>query len=392
VAGHAVHQNTTTKGPGGDIAGEWAAANNATVEWLTFGVPEVHDRVFREASLAQGGIDVAFLLNRFTDENIANLFVPLDDYLASDPIPEFDGISKGMLEAFTFDGKIYAIPFRHATHGLLYNETFLAERGLDGPPETFEEFIDYARQLTYTREDGTRVHGVVWGGLGPANLADLVRAHGGDFITSDLEVKVNSPGTVKAIELLVDFFQNGVVPQSELSFSTEDAITYMQQGRAAMAIAPFGRYVPFNDPEASKFPGSFKAIPVPSFAGQPPIAVKTEVWAIAIPANAPNKDMSWSFIKHLSTADAALRAALNGNGPVRSAVYDDPRMLEIIPYAEAEGIAVESARVPLPGFSKSAEADDAIIEAVQEALLGAKTAQQAMDDLQRRLEAMIAGN
>lgn len=389
VIGHAVHQRTTTEGEGGNVVAEWTEETGAGVEWLTFGVTPIHERLFREASLDQGVIDVAFLLNRFTNENVINLFEPLDDYIANDPIPDFEGISPGMVDAFTFDGKVYGIPFRHATHGLFFNKALLAEKGFDRPPESFAEVIEYARALTYTRDDGTKVHGIIWGGTGPANLADVVRVHGGDFITDDLEVMVNSEGTVAAISLLADFYKEGVLPQAFINFTTEDAITFMQQGRAAMAVGPFGRYRPFNDPEASKFPGEIDVMAIPGFSGDTQAAAKTEVWALSIPANSPNKDLAWSFVKHLSTLDAATRAAVNGNGPVRAGAYNDPRVKDLVIYAAAEAAAVETARVPLPGFEKSAQADDAIKEEVQAALLGAKSAQQAMDDLQRRLERLI---
>jgi len=389
VIGHAVHQRTSSEGDGGNIVADWTAETGADVEWLTFGVTPIHERLFREASLDQGGIDAAFLLNRFTNANVINLFEPLDDYIANDPIPDFEGISPGMVEAFTFDGKVYGIPFRHATHGLFFNKTLLAEKGFDRPPESFAEVIEYARALTYTRDDGTKVHGIIWGGTGPANLADVVRVHGGDFITSDMEVLVNSEGTVEAISLLADFYKEGVLPQAFINFTTEDVITFMQQGRAAMAIGPFGRYRPFNDPEASNFAGEIDVMAIPGFSGDTQAAAKTEVWALSIPANAPDKDLAWSFVKHLSTLDAATRAAVNGNGPVRSGAYEDPRVKDLVPYAAAEAAAVVTARVPLPGFEKSAQADDAIKEEIQAALLGAKSAQQAMDDLQRRLERLI---
>ncbi len=392
VMGHAVHQSVSTEGEGGNIVAEFEEANNASVEWLTFGVTPLHERLFREASLDDGNVDVAFLLNRFANENVANLFEPLDAYQERDPIPEFEGISAGMKEAMTFDGKLYGIPFRHATHGLHYNETFLAEQGLDGPPKSFEEFIEYAEKLTYEREDGTQVHGFVLGGQGPANIMDVIWASGGDFLTPDFELKASEPGMVEGVALLADFYERGIMPEAYIGFTTEDVITFMQQGRVAMSINPFGRHTPFNDPEKSKHPGEINvtAMPLSDASGVAGVApVKTEIWALAIPRNAPNKELAWQFIKALSTPDATVRAAINGNGPVRPSAYDDPRVQELVPYADAEKLAVEVAKVPLPGFADSAKVDDMVKEEVQAALLGAKTPQQAMDDLTRRVEPLL---
>ncbi|WP_158625925.1 ABC transporter substrate-binding protein [Arsenicitalea aurantiaca] len=393
VIGHAVHQSAVTGEAGGNIGANFEAENGVQLRWLTYGVGPVHEQLFREASLSAGSVDAAFLLNRFANENVANLFEPLDAYLEADPIEDFEGISPGMLEAMTYDGQIYGIPFRHATHGLLYNTALLAERGLDSPPETFEELIEYAEQLTFTRDDGTQVYGLVLSGQGPSNIIDIVRAYGGDFLTADFELKAAEEGMVQAVTLLADLYQRGILPRESVSFTTEDATTFMQQGRAAMAIDPFSRYAALNDPERSNFPGQIEATAVPLTASLTEdgtvVPVKTEIWSLVIPRNAPNKELSWKFIKHLSTLDAAISGAVNGNGPTRSAAYQDPQVQAAIPYWEAEAAAVAVARVPLPGFSESARVDDIVKEEVQAVMLGSKTPEQAMQDVVARVTPLL---
>jgi multiple sugar transport system substrate-binding protein len=393
VIGHAVHERSATGAEGGNVVADFEKATNSKVEWLTFGVTPIHERLFREASLSEGAVDAAFLLNRFTNENVKNLFEPLDDYQAKDPIADFDGISRGMRDAMTFDGKLYGIPYRHATHGLLYNEELLKERGLSGPPKTFEEVIEYADKLTYTRADGTQVSGIVFGGQGPANIIDVIRAFGGDFLTTDFELKADQAGMIRGVELLTDWYKRGVLPKASVGFTTEDVITFMQQGRAAMTINPFGRFRQFNDPEKSKFPGAFKAVAVPTSAslsgGTGKAAVKTEIWALVIPKNAPDKERSWKFIKQLSSLDAAVAGAINGNGPVRAAAYQDPGVQSKVPYWDAEAAAVEVAQVPLPGFANSAKVDDMVKEEIQAAMLGSKSPEQAMKDLARRVRPLL---
>lgn len=390
VFSHAVHQRVLTEGPGGNVVAEWEEATGNTVEWVTFGVPELHERLFREVTLNNTEVDVAYLLNRFTDEQVIQLFEPLNDLIASDPIEDFSGVSPGLLSGVTYDGLTYGIPIRHATHGLIYNEELLQEQGLEGPPETFEELVDYARKLTFTSSDGTQVHGLIFGGVGSANIIDVVRVYGGDFVTQDMEVRANSPETVRGVQLLVDLYNEGVLPTAIGSFSTEDATTFMQQGRAAMIIEPMDRVRTYGDPDSSQYPDAFTAVPVPPLAGSDePVAVKTEVWALTIPTNAENKDLSWSFIKHVSTYDAMLRQALNGNGATRAAVFEDDEIRQMVPYAGALAEAVSVARVPMPGFRGSAQADDVIKEEIQAAIAGAKTAQEAMDSAASRIQSIL---
>ena len=54
IIGHAVHQRAVSEGPGGSVAAEWAAANNVELEWVTLGVPEVHERLYREFDTPRG--------------------------------------------------------------------------------------------------------------------------------------------------------------------------------------------------------------------------------------------------------------------------------------------------------------------------------------------------
>ncbi|MCR6669766.1 MAG: carbohydrate ABC transporter substrate-binding protein, partial [Devosia ginsengisoli] len=60
-------------------------------------------------------------------------------------------------------------------------------------------------------------------------------------------------------------------------------------------------------------------------------SANTEFWSWAIPANSTQKDLAYDGIRELSGKDATVRAALNGNGPVRPAAYEDPRIIENFP-------------------------------------------------------------
>ncbi len=390
VTSHAVHQSVLTEGEGGNIVADWEAKTGVEVEFLTFGVSEAQERAFREASLSEGGIDVSFILGRFGGPQIATLFTDLGKLQADEPIEEFDEISPGMRAAHTHGGKLIGIPFRHATHGLLYNEAILEERGLTKPPSTFEEVIDYARELTFSRDDGTKVHGMAFSMEDPSSIMDWIRAFGGDFVTSDYEVVIDSPEAVQALTVLRDLAQEGVLPPNVTSFTTEDVITIMQQGRAAMTNQPFGRYKNFNDPEESKYPGEFKVAPIPMAEGvEGPHAAKTSVWAMTIPANAPHPELAWDFINFVSSKENTILAALNGNGPVRLSAYEDERVRAVVPYAEAEAQALANARIVVPGFENGAKAMDILMEEVEATMIGLKEPAEALAEAKARVEPLM---
>ena len=384
IFSHAVHKAVSTTGPGGDVTAAWREKNGAEVEWLTSGVEATNERAFKEASLGQGNANIVFLLDRYTGPQFAGMFEDLGAWHARDPIPGLNEIPAGMIGAHTLGGKLTAIPFRHATHGLHYNTTFLAERGVQ-PPKTIEQTLKAAEQLTYTRADGTRVYGLVLNFDDPSSPIDWIRAFGGDFITPSYEVVIDQPAAVRAVAAICDLYKREILPKNVLTMKTEDVTTFMQQGRAAMCNQPFGRFVAFNDPKTSKFPGRIAVGPLPLASDGKPTPAKTSVWAMAIPRNSRNKELSWSLIKHLSLRESVIAEALNGNGPVRPSAYDDAKVKALIPYAAEEKLALAGARLVVPGFPNNGKAMDIFIEEFSQAMLGAKEPQAAMMDLKKRV-------
>ncbi len=387
IISHAVHRDAATKGAGGDVTEAWRKANNVDIEWLTFSVEATNERALKEANLAQGNADLVFMLDRYTAPQFAPLFEDLNGWMAKDAIPDFAEIPQGMLAAHRFGAVQAAMPFRHATHGLHLNRTFLAERGVTAP-RTLDEVQTAIDRLSWTR-DGGRVYGLVINMDDPSSPIDWVRAFGGDFITPDYKVVVDQPGAVKAMAFFAELFKKNQMPRNVVNMKTEDVITVMQQGRGAMTNQPFNRTFNYNDAKASKFPGQFDVMPLPAGADGKPIPAKTSVWAMAIPKNAKRKELSYSLLKHLSLPENTLREALNGNGPVRPSAYASPDLQKVVPYAMAEAEALKSARLVVPGFANNAKAMDMFIEEMGAVLLGAKEPQAAMTDLAGRVRPLL---
>lgn len=387
ITAHAVHRTAATTGRGGDITEEWRRANNVEIEWLTFGVEAVNERGLKEASLARGNVDIAFLLDRYTGPQFAPLFEDLGEWMGRTPLPDFAEIPQGMLAAHRFGTKQAAMPYRHATHGFHANKTFLAERGV-AMPRTLDETIAAFEKLSWMRE-GTRVYGLVINMDDPSSPIDWVRAYGGDFITPDYKVVVDRPEAVRAMEMFRELFRQNRMPRNVVNMKTEDIITMMQQGRGALTNQPFNRLLNYGDARASKFPGQFEVTPLPLGIDGKPIAAKTSVWAMAIPRNAPRKELSWSLIRHLSLPENTIRAAMNGNGPVRPGAYADPRVQAVVPWAAQEAEALKHAKLVVPGFANAPKAMDMFIEEMGAVLLGSKEPRAAMSDLAARVKPLL---
>ena len=391
VISHNVHRMITTTGSGGDLVAEWSEKSGAGVEWLTFNVPEIHDRLYREVTLATSTLDVGFIADRYIRPQYPDMFEPLDDFLASAPIEGFDEFPQSILDYLTFDGKLYGIPIRHATVALHVNKAILDSLGLP-VPTTFEEVLDTAHKATFTRDDGVKVHGLLIADRSPAMMLDIARPlYNADFLTSDFELKFNSKEIVDTVELIRTLYADGVLPEAFITFTAEDYLTYMQQGRAAMVIAPFSRHANLNNPDQSTVVGDIVTIAVPASASlESDVApIRTEFSAMVMPKNSDQKDLAWSFIREMSSPEATVREALNGNGPVRPSAYSDARIAESVVYSEQEQAAVRVARPPFPGFENTARLEDIFKEEMDAVLLGLKSAEAAMNDVQNRVAPLL---
>jgi len=392
VFAHRVHRTVATGAQGGDVTAPFTRRTGVAIEWVTFDTGPLQERLFREVSLPETTVDVGFLLNTQATPRAATLFEPLDGLMRSAGIEAPDDVFPGAMNAFRVGGALVALPFRHASSGMHYNAQFFEERGLSAAPRTIEELAEAARRTTYSR-DGQPVVGFVLPGVTYPNVIDVARAWDGEFITPDMRVVCNEQPMVRAVTLLRELFQAGAFPRNFTAISSEDVNVWMQTGRAAMVINSMGRNQIYNDPARSQFPGRIRTTTIPVSAelrGRYEVApAKVEFWGMAIPRNSRNKERAWEFMREMLTREATLGAALNGNGPVRASTYDDPRIRERLPYAEAERDVMRVARVPMPAFDNAQRAADMFKEEAEAAVLGRKAPQAAMDDLARRVRPLI---
>ena len=394
IIGHRVHRTALTGdagGKGGDILGEWGKANGVSLNWSTFDVGPLHERLLREASLGETSFDVGFLLNTNAVPRNLQLMAPINAFAASDPIEDWQEVSPGMVKAVTVDQETFAVPFRHATTGLHYNEAFFTERGLSGPPRTIEDMIAFAEKTTFRRDGDVPVNGFAMEGVSYVNMVTLSLAYQAPFIDETLKVVPNAAGMVKTFAVFRDLFAKQILPRNFAALKQDEVITMMQTGRLAMCHFAFGRYLAFNDPQKSNYAGKIKVVSPPAAAGSPggDIVGTTEFWSFVIPRNSRNKELAWQMVKAMTAKEAVIRAALNGNGPIRPSAYDDPRVKAAVPYAAEEARALAVAKPPLPAFDKATEAGDILAQTVQAVALGQMKPEDAVAQLKQRVEPLV---
>jgi multiple sugar transport system substrate-binding protein len=154
-----------------------------------------------------------------------------------------------------------------------------------------------------------------------------------------------------------------------------------------------GKNTVFNNTD-SKVAGQVKTISFPvsrELASKYKVApVKSSLWSLAIPKNARNKQLSWSFIKYMLEKENILRMAINGNGPVRKSVYADQDYRKAnAAYWEAEVESLAVGRPTNPAFENAQKAKDIFLDYVTQAIIGRLEVEAAMNQAKAEIDKLL---
>jgi sn-glycerol 3-phosphate transport system substrate-binding protein len=148
-----------------------------------------------------------------------------------------------MLAAGEFGGSIYWLPFNVAVPVLYYNREAFAEAGLSASPATWDEFFDYARQLTVKDAGGNvQRYGIAYiPGWFSWALTSAIWSEGGEITTKDYSnITLNDPVVVDILTKFQDLVEEGaaILPDS----ASGGHRGMFKNGQAAMILdspAPF---------------------------------------------------------------------------------------------------------------------------------------------------------
>lgn len=152
-----------------------------------------------------------------------------DRLSASDhPAANTEDYFEASLQPFTYDGKIYGLPWLQQPVMMYVNKSLFDEAGIEYPDETWtwNEFLDAANKLTKDADGNTPNDAgfnpesiVQWGftlnGWPPAQM--FIWQNGGEVIAEDFsESPIDDPKAVEALHFYADLVHSPVVPSQQL--------------------------------------------------------------------------------------------------------------------------------------------------------------------------------
>ncbi|MEW8978822.1 MAG: sugar ABC transporter substrate-binding protein [Symbiobacterium sp.] len=208
-----------------------------------------------------------------------------------------------MKSAVTFDGKMYGVPFWAESMVLYYRKDLFEKAGLQGPPETWEQFREYAKLLT---DPANGIYGAGIGyGKGNSDAEWFTRSviwsYGGSVDAKDGVVIVNSPETVEAAQFIVDIFlKDQTTPPSAVGWDDSGNNRAYLSGQAAMIFNTGSvlNTVKNEDPELYANTGIAPMPAGPKGSFIPGISNNFGIFK-----NSKNKELAKEFIAYLLDAD-----------------------------------------------------------------------------------------
>ncbi len=163
-------------------------------------------------------------------------------------ILNLDKFNEDILDMYTYDGKIYAIPKDIDTIALWYNKTMFDEANIPYPDETWtwETFYDAAKKLT--KEDGSQ-YGLA---MNPTNDQDgyynVIYSMGGSVISDDKsKSEFNNENTIKAMNFVDEMVKTVMPPVNVMAETGTD--TLLSSGKIAMLTQGSWMVAPFKENE-----------------------------------------------------------------------------------------------------------------------------------------------
>lgn len=279
----------------------------------------------------------------------------------------------------TSDGSLKEIPYGFYLRAMFYNKDLLEEAGVDGPPETMQEFRDAAAAVSELEgKSGYCLRGGP-GGLNAWMMMAAAMRGDSAFFDENGQSTLNTPEAVEGLQFLIDLYQDGLAPRDSVSWGFNEIVAGFYSGTCAfldqdpdalIAVSERMDADSFAVAPMPKGPDG-KAFPTIGYAG----------WAAFDTTEHP--DETWSLIAHLSSPDSnEVWAKRVGVIPIHEGAdqneYYQSEQFEGW-FTELNDPAYEPITMPTYLEQFGYFADSIALETSQQALLGEITAQEMAD-------------
>jgi len=315
------------------------------------------------------------------------VLLQISDWLEAQPEVK-ERFYPSMFEAVSeYQGEYYMLPFYTPSTVLFYNKPMFEEAGLPGPPETFDELVEYSRALTEGERGGFITMNFDW------LYWSLFGSVGVEVLNEDKTAAAfNTPTAVEALQTIADLTEAGAIPSVSWTGRWSEPNSAFGAGLAGMLNAPDTAYNAFSSNSDWATPETVGVAPFPGGVAVP------IYHGLGITSTTPHPDLAWEFIKLVTSDKWAVEivkglGTVSGNIDADDMALNDEEFISRNPHLpkvfEVERSTMDSL-VGISGLGVDSRIKDAIYSNITRAILGDTSAQQALSDAEREVNAILA--
>ena len=291
-------------------------------------------------------------------------------------------IYPALLENNTWDGRLLTLPFNKSVPVYYFNVPMFEQAGYAEFPGTWPEFRQAANTLMKRDPAG---NAEVWGAAGGTDIwifGSMLFQKGGRFLDrEDGKPEFNSPAGVEALRFQVDMVLKDRVQNTDVARTPMDDFLV---GRIATLTGSSTWRAPVLKDETFKV--GMASVPI---WNEPAAIVYGTNIGMFQRAKPEEKAAAWRFIKWFISPEQQVEWSLGTwYVPIHRRSLEDPRIQER--FAGTPGLEQAYAQMDCAVFEprglKWLAGRKALVEELEQAMLGAKTPKQALDDAAARYE------
>jgi len=367
------------------LVDEWNGAHpdeQVTITELPESADDQRNQMIQNAQAKSTEFTILNLDVVWTAEFAANRWVvelPQDQF-------ELDKFLEPAVNTAKYRDNLYAVPVYSDGGLLFYRKDLLDAAGVTEAPKTWDEMKAACDKVKATNASIGCYAGQFdkYEGL-TVNFSEAVQSAGGSILDESGAPTVNSQEAKDGLNFLVNGVKTQEIPAAAVTYQEETGRRAFQDGQLI-----FHRQWPYQYAKANATDGSstvagkFAVAPLPGKDGPGVSTLGGHNFAIS--AFAENKATALDFIKFF-TSEKAERSNLlaTSQAPTLASLYDDADLLKQFPYLSTLKESILNA-VPRPQAVKYGDVTAAIQEAAYGAMNGETTTDDALKDLQTKLE------
>jgi ABC-type glycerol-3-phosphate transport system substrate-binding protein len=241
----------------------------------------------------------------------------LNAFMRDEPASFGGDFSKIMLDKFSIDGSLFALPASSQLQMIAYNADLLARRGLQTPGSdwTFDDFMMLATAVASTSSTDPS-YGYMYGSYDDF-IPQGMGIEWADFESSPPVINLNSPEMLEHLEWLAKSVQENVLYDQETDWEKTDSL--IMSGQLGFWTTMMGEEEMWFYGRDEKPAYKIGVLPFPGATGDVPITTWSNDRGHYISAQSQNPQACWDWIKFLTEQPNVFAGV-----PVRRSIAESP--------------------------------------------------------------------